>query len=50
MSQVPGTAADPFGLLRDFLRGAKLMDAALRDEEFGVALWQSQLYGVLTWE
>ena len=44
MSQVTGAATDPFGLLRDFLRGAKygtpleLMDAALHDEEPGAAL------------
>ena len=44
MSQVTSAATDPFGLLRDFLRGAKygtpleLMVAALRDEEPGEAL------------
>ena len=44
MSPVPGTAANPFGLLFDFLRGAKcgkpleLMDAALLDGEPGAAL------------
>ena len=44
MSQVTSAATDPFGLLCDFLRGAKygtpleLMDAALRDEEPGAAL------------
>ena len=44
MSQVTSAATDPFGLLRDFLRGAKygtpleLMDAALLDEEPGAAL------------
>ena len=44
MSQVTSAATDPFGLLRDFLRGAKygtpleLMDAALRGEEPGAAL------------
>ena len=44
MSQVTSAATEPFGLLPDFLRGAKygtpleLMDAALRDEEPGVAL------------
>ena len=44
MSQVTSAATDPFGLLCDFLRGAKygtpleLMDAALRDEELGAAL------------
>ena len=44
MSQVPGTAVDPFGFLRDFLRGAKCgtpmgsRDAALWDKERGAAL------------
>ena len=44
MSKVTSAATDTFGLLRDFLRGAKygtpleLMDAALRDEEPGAAL------------
>ena len=44
MSQVTNAATDPFGLLRDFLRGGKsdtpleLMDAALRNEELGAAL------------
>ena len=44
MSQVTNAATDPFGLLREFLRGGKygtpleLMDAALRDEEPGAAL------------
>ena len=44
MSQVTSAATDPFGLLCDFLRGAKygtpleLMDAALRHEEPGAAL------------
>ena len=44
MSQVTSAATDPFGLLRDFLRGAKygtpleLMDAALRDEEPGAVV------------
>ena len=44
MSHVTSAATDPFGLLRDLLRGAKygtpleLMDAALRDEEPVAAL------------
>ena len=44
MSQVTKAASDPFGPLRDFLRGAKygtpleLLDAALRDEEPSAAL------------
>ena len=44
MSQVTSAATDPFGLLRDFLRGAKygtpleLIDAPLRDEEPGAAV------------
>ena len=44
MSHVTSAATDPFGLLRDLLRGAKygtpleLLDAALRDEEPGAAL------------
>ena len=44
MSEVTSAPTDPFGLLRDFLRGAKygtlleLMDAALRDEEPSAAL------------
>ena len=44
MSQMISAATDPFGLLRDFLHGAKygtpleLIDAALRDEEPRAAL------------